>query len=132
MPLFCFDVVFLFWYSGISRVLTIPYLFYFRSDFYWLLFLELLHRQTLPCLFSKRFYWLLLWVTVGGIFPSTNLFLLILVSSNFCWLNSKIFGNYFSIKLRMENMYTGGLFEKKKRRKKGRKEVKRRARSVKS
>ena len=54
------------------------------------------HRETLSCLFSKRSYWLFFWVDASDIPLSINLFMLTLILSNLYWLNSGIFGNYFS------------------------------------
>ena len=65
-----------------------------------------------------------LWVAVSDISSCTNFFLLLLVSSNFDWLNYEILGNFFSVTLRMESIYIhiymGGSFWKKQRRKKRR------------
>ena len=55
-------------------------------------------------------------VIVSGIPPSTKLFLFILISSNFYWLNSGIFGNYFSITWCVGSIYMRGFFAKKEER----------------
>ena len=71
-------------------------------------------RQTHSGLFSKRFYWLFLWVAVSGIRPSTNLIFLILASSNFDWLNYGIFGNFLFATYEWEVYIRMGHFEKTK------------------
>ena len=52
-----------------------------------------------------------LWVAVSGIPPSTNLILLILVSTNFDWLNYGILENFFSVTYKWEVYIRVGHFE---------------------
>ena len=90
-PLSRFDVVFVFGDHFQYFPVYKPSLIHFilQTIFIRSCFRYSSHRQALFCLFSKRFYWLFLWVIVSGISPYTNLFWLILVSSNFYSLNSE-------------------------------------------
>ena len=100
-----------FWYSPVYK----PFVIYFilEAIFIGSYFQYSTRRQTFSDLFSKRFYWLFLWVAVSGISPSTNLTLLILVSSYFDWPNH--LGTFFRLRTNGEYIYKWAILKTQRR-----------------